>query len=81
LTYLVDHHDSQEITESSEEETVQVMLDVVADDIAKLIQEDLSDDEDQHTEGDVSERPAVIQCVRNQEQLHSQVYRNADGIQ
>jgi hypothetical protein len=41
------------------------MLNVVADDIAELIQEDLANNEDQHTEGDMAEWPAVIQCVRN----------------
>lgn len=50
MTYLVDHHDSQEITEGSEEQTIQVMLDVVADHIAELVQKDLPDDEDEYTE-------------------------------
>jgi hypothetical protein len=80
LTYLVDHHDGQEIAESSKEKSIQVMLDVVADDIAELVQEDLSDDEDQHAEGDMAERPAVIQCVRDQEELHGQINRYADCV-
>lgn len=41
------------------------MLHVVADNIAELIQENLANDEDDHTKGDMAQRPAVIQCVRN----------------
>jgi hypothetical protein len=75
--YLVDHHNSQEVAESSEEQAIQVMLDIVANDIAELVQENLTNNEDQHTEGDMPKWPAVIQSVGNEKQLHGQV--NSDG--
>ena len=41
------------------------MLHVVADKVAELVQENLANDKDDHAKGDVAQRPAVIQCVRN----------------
>lgn len=57
------------------------MLNIVANDIAELVQEDLTNNEDQHTERDMSKRPAIIQCVGNKKQLHGQVNGDRDSVE
>lgn len=65
-TYLVHHHDSQEVAERGEEKTVHVMLHAIADGVTKCVEEHLTTDEDHETKRDVAERPAVLEGVHYQ---------------
>ena len=51
---LVDHHDGKKVTYGGEEETVQVVLDAVADAVAEDVQDHLARDEDAYAEGNIS---------------------------
>lgn len=62
-SYLVDHHHGKQIAESCEEKTIQIVLHVVADGVTERVEQGLSDNEDQQTKGNVSQRPAIIQGV------------------
>lgn len=62
-THLVNHHNSQQVAEGGKEEAVQVMLDIIANGVAESVQHHLSNDEDKHTEGDVSQGPAVVKRI------------------
>ena len=52
-SYLVYHHNSQQVTEGGEEQTVQVVLRFYADRPAKSVEHDLSDDERENAEEDM----------------------------
>lgn len=65
-TYLVHHHDRQEVTERGEEKTVHVMLHAIADGVTECVKEHLTTDEDHKTKSDVTERPAVLKGVHYQ---------------
>jgi hypothetical protein len=69
VTNLVDHHDCKQVADGCEEQTVQVMLDLVADDVAEDVQDDLTNDKEEDAKGDVTERPAVFQRSNNQDDL------------
>lgn len=81
LTYLVDHHDRQEVTEGSEEQAIQIMLDLVTDGVAESIKKNLANDENNKSKGNMTQRPAVLECIQNKQKLHNQVYRYANCVQ
>lgn len=81
MAYLVDHHDRQEVTEGGEEQAIQIMLDFVTDGVAESIKKNLADDENNNPKGNVTQRPAVLECIQNKQKLHDQVYRYANGVQ
>jgi hypothetical protein len=80
-SYLVDHHHGKQVAESCEEQTIQIVLHVVANGVAERVQQDLSDDEDQQTKQDVSKRPAIIQCVGDKQQLHHDIDGHCDSVE
>lgn len=65
--YLVDHHDGKQVAECGKEKSVKVVLNVIANGVAEPVQDDLSADENQHTEADVTQRPAVLEGVHHQQ--------------
>lgn len=56
------------------------MLDLVADARGKDVEDDLSDDKEEHSKGNVAERPAVLQRVDDEEDLHDEVDPDADSV-
>lgn len=60
LTYLVDHHDSEEIANGCEKEPVKIMLYTFADLRREDIDNDLADDKEEDAKGDMAEWPAVL---------------------
>ena len=59
-TYFVNHHDSEEITNCSKEEPVEVMLHSTTDVIAEDVENYLAHHEEEDPERDVSKRPSVL---------------------
>jgi hypothetical protein len=47
--YLVDHHDGKQIANGCEEETIDVVLYLVADGLAEDVEDDLTDDKEEDT--------------------------------
>lgn len=78
---LVDHHDGEQVTERSEEETIKIVLYVVTDCIAESVQKHLSADKDNNPKSDVPQRPAVFERIHYQEELHNEIDRDADRIE
>lgn len=56
-------------------------MDSVADCGAKRVDEDLSDDEEEDTERDMPQGPAVVERVPDEEELHDNVDEEADCVQ
>lgn len=79
-SYLVDHHYSQKVTDGSKEKTVQVVLDTLADGVAEDIQDHLSNHEEEYTKGDVAQRPAVLKCPYDQQNLAAKVDEQHNGV-
>jgi len=80
VTYFVDHHDSKEVAYSGKEESVEIVLHVMADGITKDIVDHLPDDEEKDTESNVTKWPPVLQRVRDEDDLHYHVDEQADTI-
>ena len=78
--YLVDHHNGKEIADCREEETVKVMLCIVANAVAKDVEDHLANDEEENTKGNVAERPSILKGVCHQDDLHDHVYEQADAV-
>lgn len=78
-TYLVHHHDSQEVQESREEEAIHVVLHVRANGLGQGVKQDLANNEGENTEADVPQRPALLQGAHNQKSLHNDVDEEEDG--
>lgn len=55
------------------------MRDILADGVAKDVQDDLADDEKEDAEGDVAEGPAVLQGIHDEDDLHDHIHEEADG--
>lgn len=77
IPVLVHHHDGQEHAERAEESTVNVVLDRTADLLAKGVHQNETSDEEEQTEGDVSQWPSVIECSQHEQDLRDGVNEHA----
>jgi len=77
-TYLVNHHDGEQIADGREEETVQVVLHLVADGVGEGVEDDLADNQETGCQGNIAQWPAVLQRVENEDKLHDDVDNQAD---
>lgn len=80
ITNLVDHHNREQVADSRKEQAVEVVLDTVADNVAEDVQNDLSNNEEEYTEDDVAQRPAVLQCAQDENDLADEVDEEKDGV-
>lgn len=78
---LVHHHDGEQVARGSEEETVEVVRDALADGRAEGVENNLAGDEEEDAEANVSQGPAVLQRARDQEDLHEHVDGQLDGVE
>ncbi len=58
-TYLVHHHNGQQITDGSKEQPVQIMLHILTDLLAESVEDDLTDHEEEDPKRDITQRPAI----------------------
>ena len=56
------------------------MLRAVADGIAKDVKDDLANDEEKDTKGDIAQRPSVIECTKNEQDLTRRIYEETYGV-
>lgn len=80
-TYLVDHHDGKQIADRGKEQSIQIVRRVVTDQDAEDVENDLADDEEEHTEANVKQRPAILKCVDYEHDLHDNVYQYEDAVE
>ena len=76
---LVDHHDTEEHAESEEEETVDVVLDSIADGHAEGEEYNLGDSEEGGTKEDITNRPPVVECTSHKDELGDDIYDDTNG--
>lgn len=57
------------------------MLDIHADGLTKSVKKHLPDNEEENTESDVPQRPAVLESAHDKYNLHHQIDRNTDRIE
>lgn len=76
---LVDHHDTEEHAESEEEETIDVVLDSIANGHAEGEEDDLGDSEEGGTKEDITNRPPVVECTGHKDELGDDVYDDTNG--
>lgn len=80
-TYLVDHHDGQEIARRRDEQSIEVMAHSRADPRAEGIQNDLSNNKEENTKGNVTKWPTVLQRAGDQQDLHTKVHSQLNRIE
>lgn len=78
---LVHHHHRQQVADRGEEQSVEVVLRGFADRAAEEVEDHLPDDEEEDAEGDVPQGPAVLQRVRDEDDLHDGVDEKADAVE
>ena len=76
---LVDHHDTEKHAESEEEETVNVVLDSIANCHAEGEEDNLGDSEEGGTKEDITNWPPVVECADHKDELRNDVYEDANG--
>ena len=79
-TNLVDHHDCEQVADGSEEQAVKVVLNAVADGVAKDIQDDLSNHEKENAKNNVAHWPAVLERAENEDDLADKIDKQEDGV-
>lgn len=79
-TNLVDHHDCEQVTDGRKEQAVKVMLDTVADGVAKDVQNYLADNEEEDAKNDIAHRPAVLESAENENDLADEVNEEENGV-
>lgn len=79
--YLVHHHDRKQIADGSEKEAVQIMLHAVANALAEDVQQYLTNHKEKDPGRNVTQRPAVLQCIGHENDLHHHIDEQADSIQ
>jgi hypothetical protein len=78
IPVLVHHHDAQEHAQSEEEESINIMLNGVADRNAEGEQKDLAASEEDGAEDDVADGPAVLEGTEDEDELGDDVHGDAD---
>jgi hypothetical protein len=81
LTYLVNHHNAQQIANCREEQAVKIMADSDTDLRAESVEKDLTSHKKEDTKRNIAERPSVLQCPSHKQNLHGHVHEKLDGIQ
>jgi hypothetical protein len=79
-TNLVDHHDCKQVADRRKEQPIEVVLGAIADNVAKDVQDDLSNHKEEHAEDDVAQRPAVLQRTHDKDNLADEVDEEEDGV-
>lgn len=79
-TYLVHHHDTKEIANGREEESIQIVLDLVADGLAEDVETNLTNDEKEDAENDISKGPAVFKGPHDKKNLAAHIDEHLDGV-
>ena len=52
----------------------------IANSITEHVEDDLANDEEENPKGDVSKRPAILECVCDKYDLHGQVDQQAYAV-
>lgn len=56
------------------------MLNIVANGIGEEVEDHLTDDEKEDSENDMTQRPAVLKCGGDEQDLHDDVDKDADSV-
>lgn len=80
-SYLVDHHDGQQIANRGKEQAVQVVAHGNANLGAESIENDLAGDEEEDAKGNITQRPPVLQRSDNKQDLHANVDKELNGVE
>lgn len=78
---LVDHHHSQEITNGGEEEAVEVVFDLGAYFGGEGVEGNLSDDDEEDADCNVTEGPSVFEGVEDEGDLEDYVDDEEDAVE
>ena len=79
--YFVDHHDGKQVADRCKKQSIQVVADPIAEGVTEDVQNDLSDDEEEHPKCDITQGPPVLKSIRHQDDLHDHINKQADGIE
>lgn len=80
ITYLVNHHDRQQIAYGGKEETIKIVISSFTNIVAEHIQYDLSGNKEEDAEHEISQWPSVLYCIDNKNNLHEHVDEDADSV-
>ncbi len=80
LWYLVDHHHSKQVAYGGKEKSVKVVLRIFADCVTEDVYDHLPNDEEEYPKRNVAQRPAILQRVGDENDLHHHVHEQADAV-
>lgn len=81
MAHLVHHHHSEQIAHRRKHQPIKVVLHGKANVLAKNIEQNLPDNEEEDGEEDVSQRPALLQRAHHEQHLHDGVDGEEDGVE
>jgi hypothetical protein len=77
--HLVDHHDSQEHTQTKEEYPIDIMTNSIANLGRESEKQNAANDVERNAEKDISDNPSIIKCSNDEYELRDSVDHNADS--
>lgn len=80
-SYLVDHHDGQQVADCGKEQAVQVVAHGNANLGAESIENDLAGDKEEDAKSNVAQRPPVLQRPDDKQDLHANVDKELNSIE
>ena len=78
IPIFINHHDAQQYTEREEKQSIDVMLNCIANCHTERKQQDLTSSIKCCTEDDITDWPSVFKSTEDQDKLGDDVYRDAD---
>ena len=80
-SYLVDHHDGQEVADGGKDQAIHVVRDALADRLAKGVDDDLAHDKEEDAKGNVAEGPSLLEGSDDEKNLHDGVDGEEDCVE
>lgn len=81
VSYLVDHHDGQQIAYRGKEQAVQVVAHGNANLGAESIEDDLAGNKKEDAKGNVAQRPPILQRPDHKQDLHADIDKELNGVE
>ena len=78
---LVDHHHGKESANCAKEETINIVLNALADLVAQEDHDNLAEHKEHNRKANVAQRPVLIECVDNQDDLENDVDEQKKAVE
>jgi hypothetical protein len=79
-TNLVDHHDAKQVTDGSKEQSIEIVIKLVANLLGECIQNDLTYGKEEDSKYNITQWPSILQGSHDQQNLTDNIDRDKQGI-